>query len=67
MTRIVKSAPFDAHAAEYSVGELEALLTDAGFTDFVYRQALFSDDATPANVRVGHGSSGFVVVRARNS
>lgn len=53
-------------ATFYSIGELEALLTSAGFTDFVYRQALFPDEVTPTNVREGHGTGGFVVVRARN-
>jgi SAM-dependent methyltransferase len=55
---------FYCDAIFYSVDEIETLLTAAGFSDFVYRQTLLPKVETPLNVSEGHGSGGFVVIRA---
>ena len=51
----------------YSVDELEVLLTNAGFSDFAYRQTLFPGEITGLDVMEGHGSGGFVVIQAHKS
>lgn len=56
---------FYRDAVFYSVSELEELLTRAGFYDFAYRQTLVPGETTALTVREGHGSGGFVVVRAQ--
>lgn len=58
---------FYRDATFYSVGELEALLTKAGFSDFAYRQTLFSEGAAELTVREGYGNGGFVVIRAQKT
>jgi len=54
---------FYRDATFYSVGELEALLTKTGFSDFAYRQTLLPGETTGLS-REGYGSGGFVVIRA---
>jgi SAM-dependent methyltransferase len=56
---------FYRDATFYSVSELEALLTKAGFSNFAYRQTVVPGEATDLTVRDGHGSGGFVVIRAQ--
>lgn len=51
----------------FSVSELEALLTAAGFSDFAYRQALFPQETADLTVKEGSGSGGFVVIQAHKS
>jgi len=55
---------FYRDATFYSVGELEALLTKTGFSDFAYRQP---GETTELSVREGYGSGGFVVIRAHKT
>lgn len=59
-----KQSRFYQEATFYSVGELEALLTMAGFSGFIYRQALFPEETSHPMVQEGHGSGSFVVIRA---
>ena len=54
-------------ATFYSVSELEALLTSAGFSGFTYRQTLVPGETTDLTVREGHGSGGFVAVQAHKT
>ncbi len=54
-------------ATFYSVSELEALLTKAGFSDFTYRQTLFPGETTDLTVKEGYGSGGFVVIQAHKT
>jgi len=56
---------FYRDATFYSVGELEVLLAKAGLCDFAYRQTLFPGEITGLNIQEGHGSGGFVVIRAQ--
>lgn len=58
---------FYRDAIFYSVSELEALLAKAGFYDFAYRQTLVPGETTDLTAREGHGSGGFVVIRARKT
>lgn len=58
---------FYRDATFYSVGELEALLTKADFSNFDYRQTLLPGETTNLSVREGHGSGGFVVIKAHKT
>lgn len=58
---------FYRDATFYSVSELEALLTKAGFSGFAYRQTIVPEETTDLTVREGHGSGGFVVIRAHKT
>lgn len=58
---------FYRDASFYSVDELEALLTKAGFSDFAYRQTLFPGEISGQDVMEGHGSGGFVVIQAHKT
>lgn len=55
---------FHRDATFYSVSELEALLTKAGFSNFDYRQTLLPGETTDLSVGGGHGNGGFVVIQA---
>jgi SAM-dependent methyltransferase len=59
-----KQSRFYREATFYTVGELEALLTTAGLSGFIYRQALFPEETSHPIVQEGHGSGSFVVIRA---
>ena len=56
---------FYRDATFYSVRELEALLTEAGFSKFAYRQTLVP--GVTLTVQEGHGSGGFVVIQAHKT
>lgn len=56
---------FYSDATFYSVDEIELLLTEAGFSNFAYRQTLLPDETVDLKVLEGHGSGGFVVVLAQ--
>ena len=58
---------FYRDATFYSVSELEALLTKAGFSNFDYRQTLLPGETTDLSVRGGHGNGGFVVMQAHKT
>lgn len=58
---------FYRDATFYSVGELEILLTEAGFSSFSYRQTLLPGETPKLNVVEGYGSGGFVVIRGHKS
>lgn len=58
---------FYRDATFYSVSELEMLLNVAGFSDFEYRQTLFPGETSNLTLREGHGSGGFVVIRAHKT
>lgn len=58
---------FYRDASFYSVCELETLLSKAGFSGFAYRQTLFPGETTGVTVLEGHGSGGFVVIRAHKA
>jgi SAM-dependent methyltransferase len=58
---------FYRDATFYSVSELEALLSKAGFSNFVYRQTLLPGETTALTVREGHGCGGFVVIEAHKT
>ncbi|CAG0979564.1 demethylmenaquinone methyltransferase / 2-methoxy-6-polyprenyl-1,4-benzoquinol methylase [Anaerolineae bacterium] len=58
---------FYRDATFYSVGELEELLTKAGFSDFTHRQTLMPGEATGLDVMEGHGRGGFVVIQSHKS
>lgn len=58
---------FYSDATFYSVSELEALLTKAGFFNFAYQQTLMPGESTDLTVREGHGSGGFVVIQAHKT
>ena len=58
---------FYRDATFYSVSELEALLTNADFTNFDYRQTLLLGETTSLTVREGHGCGGFVVMQAHKT
>jgi SAM-dependent methyltransferase len=58
---------FYRDATFYSVNELDALLTTAGFSDFSYRQALFSGETVGLTVQEGFGRGGFVVIHAHKT
>lgn len=58
---------FYRDATFYSVGELVALLTKAGFSDFAYRQTMFPEETTSLTVKEGYGRGGFVVIRAHKT
>lgn len=62
-----KQSGFYSDATFYSVRDLEALLTNAGFSDFAYRQTLFPGETTDLSVQEGYGSGGFVVIRAHKT
>jgi SAM-dependent methyltransferase len=59
-----EQSQFYRDATFYSVDAVESLLLDVGFSDFVYRQTLLTDAASSLTVKDGHGSGGFVVIRA---
>jgi hypothetical protein len=59
-----KQSRFYREASFYSVGELEALLTMAGFSGFTYRQALIPEKEARPMGQEDHGSGSFVVMRA---
>ena len=56
---------FFRDATFYSAGELEELLTKAGFSDFAYRQTLSPGEIPDLSVQEGHDRGGFVVMRAQ--
>ena len=58
---------FYRDATFYSVSELETLLTNAGFSNFDYRQTLLPEETTGMTVREGHGCGGFVVIEAHKT
>jgi SAM-dependent methyltransferase len=58
---------FYRDATFYSVSELVALLTEAGFSNFAYYQTLLPGETTDLTAREGHGSGGFVVIRAHKT
>ena len=62
-----EQSSFYRAATFYSVIELEALLTKAGFCNCVYRQTLLPAEKTDLTVREGYGSGGFVVIQARRT
>lgn len=62
-----EQSQFYRDATFYSVDEVEALLLEAGFSGFVYRQTLLADAASSLTVKDGHGSGGFVVIRAHKA
>lgn len=66
-SRKKEKSRFYRDAIFYSVSELEELLTKAGFSGFAYRQTLAPGETTDLTVREGHGSGGFVVVRAHKT
>lgn len=55
---------FYRDAVFYSVHDLETFLSRAGFSDFQYRQTLFTDPGSSSTVERNHGRGSFVVVRA---
>lgn len=55
---------FYSRATFYSVREMETHLSQAGFSCFVYRQALFSGKSEDKRVEPGFGSGSFIAVRA---
>ena len=59
-----KQSSFYREATFYSVAELEAHLTRAGFAGFTCRQTLFPGQGVDRKLEEGHGRGGFVVVRA---
>uniref|UniRef100_C6E9I9 Methyltransferase type 11 n=1 Tax=Geobacter sp. (strain M21) TaxID=443144 RepID=C6E9I9_GEOSM len=59
-----KQSEFYRDATFYSVSELVKLMSEAGFRGFSYRQTLLAEEAVRLNVVGGHGSGGFVVIRA---
>lgn len=59
-----KQSQFYRDAIFYSASELEALLTNAGFSGFAYRQTLMPGETKDLAVREGHDSGGFVVIQA---
>lgn len=62
-----EQSSFYRNATFYSVSELEALLTNAGFSDFACRQTLMPGETAGLTVREGYGSGGFVVIQAHKS
>lgn len=58
---------FYCDATFFSVNELEELLTAAGFSNFAYRQTLFSTETADLTVKEGSGSGGFVVIQAHKT
>jgi len=66
-SRKKKQSRFYRDAIFYSASELEALLTKAGFSGFVYRQTLVPGDTNDLTAREGHGSGGFVVMQAHKA
>jgi SAM-dependent methyltransferase len=58
---------FYGDATFYSAKEVEALLTDAGFSAFTYRQTLLPGNGKDLSVREGCDRGGFVVVRAQKT
>lgn len=51
-------------AAFHSAGELETYLKQAGFSSFTCRQTLLPGETRDFTILDGHGSGGFVVIRA---
>jgi len=66
-SRKKEQSRFYRDATFYSVTELETLLTEAGFASFAYRQTLLPGETTDLSVREGHGSGGFIVIRAHKT
>ncbi len=58
---------FYREATFRSAAELEALLTEAGFSGFSYRQTLLPAPDAATYVSEGHGRGGFVVVKTIKS
>ena len=61
-------SPFYKDATFYSVSEISAAMTKAGFADLAFRQTLFRrlDELDEVEtVKDGHGEGSFVVVRGR--
>lgn len=58
---------FYRNATFFSVNELAALLTAAGFSDFACRQTLFPQETADSPVKEGYGSGGFVVIQAHKN
>jgi hypothetical protein len=63
-TQKKEQSQFYRDAIFYSVSELGTLLIKTGFTNFSYRQTLMPGEKSNLTVRKGHGSGGFVVIRA---
>lgn len=59
-----RQSSFYCDASFYSTSEVETLLTKAGFAEFSYRQTLLPGETTNMSVSEGHGSGGFVVIKA---
>lgn len=55
---------FYRNATFYSVPEVEALLTQAGFSGFSHQQTVFSTENISHAVKEGYGVGGFVVIKA---
>jgi SAM-dependent methyltransferase len=62
-----EQSQFYRDANFYSVVEVEALLSEAGFCSFAYRQTLMRGETNELTVCEGHGSGGFVVIRAHKT
>lgn len=63
-------SPFYRDARFYSVADLCAMMTTAGFNTFEYRQTLFrdiEDITTPETAETGYGKGGFVVICAKRN
>ncbi len=60
-----KRSVFYRDATFFSVSELVAILYQAGFKDFSYRQTLFSEEPSGVTVHEGYGDGSFVVIRAQ--
>jgi SAM-dependent methyltransferase len=58
---------FYRSATFYSVSDLTALLRQAGFAEFAYRQTLFPDGPAALTVREGFGDGGFVAIGAHKN
>jgi SAM-dependent methyltransferase len=56
---------FYRDATFYSLNEVKVLLIESGFSTFDCRQTLVPGETTDVAAREGHGSGGFVVVRAQ--
>jgi len=55
---------FYRNATFYSVPEVEAFLTQAGFSGFSHRQTVSSTENISHAVKEGYGEGGFVVIKA---
>lgn len=60
-----ESSHFYQEATFFSTEEVIHHLEQAGFKNFTFRQALFSDDDTPQDVREGCDEGAFIAIRAQ--